>query len=500
LKWYEGRKPRLQIKILEILATGKQLTVSMAEDILKEHHHPEIWNGFNNLQHKGLIEESKPTGSKALQTKGQGKPKYYQIAEKGLYVLIPEAETAGKFWRAMIIYFHRRAKIVDIDEFKDLYEEFVNKHLKYLSRSRSPMQLDEFYELTEAWFKHIVNISKRITPDQKFLEVLALNPAITFEQIARYTGKPVREDQIKAIMPRYTKIYPKIIHDDNSEASYNDKYDVDHEFDRFVITRHNNKTGSTTYELSLFGVMLVLSLIIYNHMGTLKNGLYRNDLSPDIIVSNYSDKLPLVFGQSQWNLLKTKLKQLAFYNFAIIFDKNVLSESFYEPYLISGKQELYDIATRISEYRKKQIDEFRNEFYTQYSKYSKEITEKNANETVDKLDAIFYLGKRTLSSLPYGPSTEIDVLDKAFAEEIAFLYYLSLYDNKYFPGELYYSTAMSKSSNTYDMPSVSPINILSTVIKKDKQIRMLFSSWIQDIIDYQRETLKTIEGFYNQID
>ena len=111
-------------------------------------------------------------------------------------------------------------------------------------------------------------------------------------------------------------------------------------------------------------------------MGTLKNGLYRNDLSPDIIVSNYSDKLPLVFGQSQWNLLKTKLKQLAFYNFAIIFDKNVLSESFYEPYLISGKQELYDIATRISEYRKKQIDEFRNEIYTQYSKYSKEITER----------------------------------------------------------------------------------------------------------------------------
>jgi hypothetical protein len=47
---------------------------------------------------------------------------------------------------------------------------------------------------------------------------------------------------------------------------------------------------------------------------------------------------------------------------------------------------------------------------------------------------------KTLSSLPYGPSTEKDILDKAFAEEIAFLYYLSLYDEKYFPGELYYST------------------------------------------------------------
>ena len=106
---------------------------------------------------------------------------------------------------------------------------------------------------------------------------------------------------------------------------------------------------------------------------------------------------------------------------------------------------------------------------------------------------------RTLSYLPYGLFTEIDVLDKAFAEEIAFLYYLSLYDNKYFPGDLYYFAAMSKSFNTYDLPSVSPIEILSTVINKDKQIRMLFSSWIQDIIDYQRETLKTIEGFCSRM-
>ena len=84
----------------------------------------------------------------------------------------------------------------------------------------------------------------------------------------------------------------------------------------------------------------------------------------------------------------------------------------------------------------------------------------------------------TLSYLPYGLSTDIDTLDKAFAEEIAFLYYLSLYDNKYFPGDLYYSAAISKSSNTCDLPSISPIDIMSTVIKKDKKIRMLFSGWM----------------------
>jgi hypothetical protein len=137
----------------------------------------------------------------------------------------------------------------------------------------------------------------------------------------------VREDQIKPIMPRYTKIYPEISHDDDnsgldSEPSDNDEYDKsDHKFHRFLITRRNGKTGTTTYELSLFGVMLVLSLLMYNYMGTMKNGLYRDDLSPDIIVLNYSDKLPLIFRRSRWNLLKRKLKQLAFYNFAVIFDK-----------------------------------------------------------------------------------------------------------------------------------------------------------------------------------
>jgi hypothetical protein len=99
----------------------------------------------------------------------------------------------------------------------------------------------------------------------------------------------------------------------------------------------------------------------------------------------------------------------------------------------------------------------------QYTKYKKEITHE-LTEAAEKLDAIFRLGIRTLLSLPYGLSTEIDVLDKAFAEEIAFLYYLSLYDNKYFPGDLYYSAAISKYSNTYDLPPVSPIDLLSTIL------------------------------------
>jgi hypothetical protein len=87
------------------------------------------------------------------------------------------------------------------------------------------------------------------------------------------------------------------------------------------------------------------------------------------------------------------LLRLTVYNFAVIFDKKVLSESFYEPYLISGKQELYDSAIKIAEYRKKQLAEFQNEFHAQYTKYKKEITHELAEEEIaDKLDPIFHLG------------------------------------------------------------------------------------------------------------
>ena len=223
-----------------------------------------------------------------------------------------------------------------------MYQSFVRKHLKYLSRSTYPLQLDLFDELCNNWFQDIIKNSQKITPDQMFLEVLAMHPAITFEEIARYTGKPVREDKMKGILSRHK--------DDN----------FDDKFHRLVITRCNNDT-STTYELSLFGVMLVLALVRYNDMGTLKGGLYFNGFSPsahyDIIASNYSNKLPLIFGK-QWKLLKKTLKGIAIYNFDIIFSEEVRSESFDEPYLVNGNRELYQSTMKIALYRRKQLEEF----------------------------------------------------------------------------------------------------------------------------------------------
>jgi len=126
------------------MATGRRLSVSMAEDILKEHHHPEIWHGFKNLEGKSLIKRLKQKNYDEIKAIDRGRQKeYYRITEQGLCVLIQEASTADKFWRAIIAYCHHSHGKVTIDKVKELYQSFVRKHLKYLSRSTYPLRIPD---------------------------------------------------------------------------------------------------------------------------------------------------------------------------------------------------------------------------------------------------------------------------------------------------------------------------------------------------------------------
>src|SRR5438067_678 len=144
--------------------------------------------------------------------------------------------------------------------------------------------------------------------------------------------------------------------------------------------------------------MLVLALVRYNDMGTLKGGLYFNGFSPsahyDIIASNYSNKLPLIFGK-QWKLLKKTMKGIAIYNFDIIFSEEVRSESFDEPYLVNGNRELYQSTMKIALYRRKQLEEFQSEALKQYDNYIREISADLPAEAVkdvhDKIQPVFQI-------------------------------------------------------------------------------------------------------------
>jgi len=96
---------------------------------------------------------------------------------------------------------------------------------------------------------------------------------------------------------------------------YGNSYDIEYNKTHWRFQLHKtiviktNGTGNNVYELSLFGVLLVQTVILYNQMNKLQYGLYYNDMLLedyyDKIASNYQNKLPLIFGK--WNLLKKVL-------------------------------------------------------------------------------------------------------------------------------------------------------------------------------------------------
>jgi len=95
---------------------------------------------------------------------------------------------------------------------------------------------------------------------------------------------------------------------------------------------------------------------------------------------------------------------------------------------------------------------------------------------------------------------KIDIIEKAFAEEITFLYFLNLRNNYRFQDVLPMEYYDQKQLYNNDMKlSLAPMQYLLRILRHDKQIKELFSIWIQDLSKYQEEVLRTINGFYKEI-
>ena len=83
---------------------------------------------------------------------------------------------------------------------------------------------------------------------------------------------------------------------------------------------NQESSDGLTYDLSLFGVMLTLLIILYNAVRQLKQGLYLEEYTfeeyCDKIAYNYSHKLPLIFGK--WGHLRRILQGFAVYNLDVV--------------------------------------------------------------------------------------------------------------------------------------------------------------------------------------
>jgi hypothetical protein len=253
---------------------------------------------------------------------------------------------------------------------------------------------------------------------------------------------------------------------------------------------------------------------------------------------------------------------LSGYGFDIILDKESRLKRFGEPVSLGGNKEYYDAALAIIQHSRKQLGELQIkglEFYkTNKEEYLLINPNRNQSSNIEKMnnqrknnegktEAIFskLLEISTiLNPQAYDPSSfketlrdldptidqnaigkmsqlyNLEVIERMFAHDITSLYYLNLHNKDVFrlvgPAK-YYSQkeeeSMNRSLNAsnkeishqqqnddlyFECPSY-PDNKLLSILEKDNEIRDWFSKWIEDLRDYQKETLEEMSNFYNKI-
>jgi hypothetical protein len=547
------RPPKLQMKVLELVAVDGKVSVSIADSILikERHHHPEVWRAFRILEMSRLIKKWVDRNPGKGKPMGKGRQKiYYKITESGLALLITDYDKIlkkvidpQKFWRMMMTFCVCSTKQTTLGTVEGFYQLFLRKYLKYSSGHGYSFQLDQFNQMCNNWIQHTILASNEFTSDQRALEILAIHPRITLEELVSKIGKATTEE-IEKILSDYASMPHKTAAVDvngNLDGIDSNTTDWHSQLHKIVVVEPN-ANGNDLYELSLFGVLLVQTLVRYHEMDRLKHGLHYNDISfedyYDKISSNYQNKLPLVFGK--WNLLKKILKTISAHNFGIILDRQTRSNAMAKSFLDGGNKEFYDSLigvalhsrNRLSEFYAKGLMEFSNYVTGAISQFPDKNTMEARSYLYQKTGAVYQMLLKV--NILIDPSTYdpvsfqemvkneapsdiinpqqaervscyygIDIIEKAFAEEITFLYFLNLHNNYRFQVMLpknYYDFQESKIRELNDVePSLLPMQCLLTILKHDGQIREWFLAWVEDLVRYQQEILGTMDDFYNEI-
>ncbi len=280
--------------------------------------------------------------------------------------------------------------------------------------------------------------------------------------------------------------------------------------------------------MSLFGVILALTVIRCKDQDKLRHQLYYQDLSfikyYDNIAHNYKEKLPLIFGK--WSLLTDILGLFSVYIFDIILDKEMrLSDSDRLSVIRGGNKELSDGAREIVYQTRQQMGvlaDMGTAVWLNYSlslPYEYEGREKMSKRDylmindVDvqpqpdlerihslkkKLDEIILMLNPLESDLPASAMEEFSgELEKQIEDEITALYYFHLYFDYEFYARISESRGHYYSTNSDDFPpkSLWPKECLLLLIKNDVNKPYLsewFYGWMEKINRLQMEIYNTL--------
>jgi hypothetical protein len=122
-----------------------------------------------------------------------------------------------------------------------------------------------------------------------------------------------------------------------------------------IIQTTRNPSGSCTFSLTLFGVLVTLLLL--STRNKLPMGLfykrYRYCKYFDTIAKNYATKLPLIFGN--WDYLKSVIGTFAYTNFHSILNKAYRNMIFNVSVINGGNRELYFGVKAIAEHKRNEL-------------------------------------------------------------------------------------------------------------------------------------------------
>ncbi|MGH9995131.1 MAG: hypothetical protein ACRD4J_07840 [Nitrososphaeraceae archaeon] len=248
---------------------------------------------------------------------GRGKPqKYYKVTEYGLKRLIADNRISKtQFWEVLRGYCSNNETILPLDKLEEFLLIYIDHYIRFRNHGFATY-VDLLHAFCNNGFTERILMSERIPTFQKVLEVLAINPKITFNDLAEKVAES--ESNVKEVLSLYSYSQRSfqdidiIINDYSNENSDSIKENI--------IAVKQEKDDGLTYELTLFGVMLILLIILYNDTKKLRHELYIKNYSfkkyCDKIAHNYSHKLPLVFGK--WAHLRQILQVSAIYNFDVV--------------------------------------------------------------------------------------------------------------------------------------------------------------------------------------
>lgn len=542
-RWYYRKKPTLQIRILRSIAVNGELSKKKIQKRLRTNY-PDVSDAVDALKYKELIVHS------SSNFKSPRPELFYKITAKGFEAFIDEDPSAEDFWAAIIWFCKLKKTIIDDVSFKKYYDLFERKKIGDWSIHGGYFQLHFFDETLHQWMNDYKPGHWRPLY-LEILECLAFNRSIRLDQIVEelrrakkdkfkgitwhglsdYLGKQLTQENVRNILNEYTHLPSQYYnYTYNSDADETIKRYL--EFVKHLVIVSREQDNNTKYELSLFGVMLVLAVIRKVYVWNIKDdpssqpflysnlGLYEYF---EKVAQNYKDKLPLIFGR--WDLLTQVIGgyRLVDTGFNVIFFDHFRSDLMSIPVLVGGNKEIYEnvrnlayhinnkllkiyeagLATlrrynddepiiiqkygRLIDNKLTEIKSFIK--YADLRMFSEDLEEKK-----DKLQA-HELQSKDLNIIS---NHELSILEELFKEEVTFLFYshMSKVDDNPL---LQFNPTHTLYLDHGEKLSVRPRSNLVSILRCDDDIEVWFSKRLKDSIRHQKQTLGEMCNFYEQI-